>query len=299
MNIGDASVVGSRAILIAGPTASGKSATAMRLARERDGIVVNADSMQVYRELRVLTARPSIEDEQAVPHRLYGHVSVREAYSVGRWLEDVRGVLAEIAGVGKLPIIVGGTGLYFKALTEGLSPIPEIAPDVRKFWRAEGRLRPPEDLHEELRRRDPLTAAGIRTSDPQRIIRALEVIDSTGQPLCEFQEVPGEPVLAPGTWDGIVMLPDRATLHGRADLRFERMMEEGALVEAAELRDMQLDSNLPAMRALGVGPLISYLAGEASREDAMVRAKVMTRQYIKRQTTWLRKNMISWKHIDM
>ncbi len=290
-------MAGSRTILIAGPTASGKSAAALRLARELDGIVINADSMQVYRELRVLTARPTTEDERAVPHRLYGHVNVREAYSVGRWLDDVKIVLKDIEGLGKRAIIVGGTGLYFKALTEGLSPIPEIAPDVRKFWREEGRTRPPEDLHEELSRRDPLTAAGVRPSDPQRIIRALEVIDSTGRPLCEFQEVSGDPVLTPGSWDGTVILPDRATLHGRADRRFDKMLQEGALEEAARMREMQLESSLPAMRALGVAPLITYLAGEATLEDAIERGKVMTRQYIKRQTTWLRKNMISWKHV--
>jgi len=288
-------LVSKPAILIAGPTASGKSAEAMRLARDLDGIIVNADSMQVYREMRILTARPTAVDEEAVPHRLYGHVSVREWYSVARWLEDLKGVLAEIEEIGKRAIVVGGTGLYFKALTEGLSPIPDIAPDVRKFWREEGRVRPPAELHEELSRRDPLTASLVRPSDPQRIVRALEVIDSTGRPLAEFQEVPGEPLLAAGEWEGLVILPERAVLHSRADQRFDWMMQGGAMDEAGQMREMQLDPSLPAMRALGLVPLISYLTGESSLDDAVVRGKVMTRQYIKRQTTWLRKNMISWK----
>lgn len=288
-------MVGKGAILIAGPTASGKSAEGLRLARAHDGVIINADSMQVYRELRILTARPSPADESAVRHVVYGHVCVREWYSVARWLEDVGKALREIESLGKRAIIVGGTGLYFKALTEGLSPMPQIAPDVRKFWRDEGRLRPPHELHEELTRRDPLSAAGIRASDPQRIIRALEVIDSTGRPLAEFQEKPGEPLLEPGTWEGIVIMPERSQLHARADARFEAMMAAGALEEAERLKGMQLDQNLPAMRALGVAPLISHLKGEARLVDAVVRGKVMTRQYIKRQTTWLRKHMISWK----
>ncbi|MBU2581709.1 MAG: tRNA (adenosine(37)-N6)-dimethylallyltransferase MiaA [Alphaproteobacteria bacterium] len=287
-------MVGRGAILIAGPTASGKSAEALRLAHELDGMIVNADSMQVYRELRILTARPSREDEIAVRHFLYGHVGAREWYSVARWLDDVKVALEEIEGLGKRAIIVGGTGLYFKALTEGLAPIPDIPADVRKFWREEGRLRPPHELHEELTRRDPLSAAGIRPSDPQRIIRALEVIDSTGRPLAEFQEAPGQPLLAPGSFEGIVMLPERATLHERADTRFDTMIAEGALGEVEQLQAMQLDSDLPAMRALGVAPLLSHLKGEATLEDAVVRGKVMTRQYIKRQTTWLKKHMISW-----
>jgi len=290
-------LAGRRAVLIAGPTAGGKSAAALRLARGLDGVIVNADSMQVYEELRILTARPTAEEESIVPHRLYGHVSAAQAYSVARWLDDVKAVLEEIGALGKRAIFVGGTGLYFKALTAGLSPLPEIDGDVRAYWRAEGINRPPQELFAELMRRDPRTAAGLRPTDPQRIVRALEVIDSTGRPLAEFQEDPGAPLLAPGSWKGIVVLPDRATLHARANARFDRMMETGAVDEVARLKEMQLDSVLPAMRALGVGPLLEMLEGRLSREAAVERSKALTRQYIKRQSTWLRQHMISWRHI--
>lgn len=296
--MGEAGLVGRRAILIAGPTAGGKSAAALRLARGLGGVIVNADSMQVYRELRILTARPTAEEENMVPHRLYGHVSVAEAYSVARWLDDVKVVLEEIEALGKPAIFVGGTGLYFKAMTDGLSPLPEIDADVRAHWRAEGINRPPQELYAELMRRDPRTAAGLRPTDPQRIVRALEVIDSTGRPLAEFHEDPGEPLLAPGSWKGLVVLPDRATLHRRANARFDQMMASGALDEVVRIKDMQLDPVLPAMRALGVAPLLRMLDGELDREEAVERSKALTRQYIKRQSTWLRQHMISWKHIE-
>jgi len=292
-------LAGRRAVLIAGPTAGGKSAAAMRLARGLDGVIVNADSMQVYEELRILTARPTAEEERTVPHRLYGHVSAGQAYSVARWLEDVKAVLQEIEGLGKRAIFVGGTGLYFKALTAGLSPLPEIDADVRAHWRAEGISRPPQELYAELMRRDPRTAAGLRPTDPQRIVRALEVVDSTGRPLAEFQEDPGQPLLAPGLWKGIVVLPERATLHARANARFDQMLEMGAVNEVARLKEMQLASVLPAMRALGVVPLLRMLEGQLSREEAVERSKALTRQYIKRQSTWLRQHMISWKNVKI
>lgn len=288
-------MTGKRAILIAGPTASGKSAAALRLSEETGGIIVNADSMQVYQELRILSARPSAEDELAAPHRLYGHVSVREWYSVARWLDDMANALREIEGQDRPAIVVGGTGLYFKALTEGLSPMPDIEPDVREYWRNEARLRAPIELHKELKSRDPLTAGRLHPTDPQRIVRALEVFDSTGRPLAEFQETPGTPLLDEGSWEGIVILPKRETLHARADQRFDQMIEAGALQEAATISSMRLDPTLPAMRALGLAPLVDHLNGKTTLQDAILRGKVMTRQYIKRQTTWLRKNMISWK----
>lgn len=283
-----------RAILIAGPTASGKSAFAMQLARERDGVIVNADSMQVYDQLRVLTARPSVEDEEELPHRLYGHVDIRHSYSVAQWLGDVEAELQRIADEGKQAIIVGGTGLYFNALTMGLSPIPEVQPEIREYWRREAGRREPQDLFEELRKLDPLTAAGLRETDPQRIVRALEVFQSTGRPLADWQREKGLPLLSEGSWEGFVVAPDRNEIYARADKRFDQMIAEGALEEVRLVRDMGLDPGLPGMRALGVKALIDYLDGALALEEAVAASKTQTRQYVKRQLTWLRRYMISW-----
>lgn len=264
-----------------------------------DGVIVNADSMQVYNELRVLTARPGQDEERAVPHRLYGHVSARQAYSVARWLDDVRDVLAEIDRLGKRAIFVGGTGLYFNALTCGLSPMPEIDGEVRAYWRQEAQRCSAQKLYAELQRRDPLTAASVRPSDPQRIVRALEVIHSTGRPLVEWQREKGQPLLEPGSWRGLVIAPDREEIYRRADARFDLMIQEGALEEVRRLRDMQLDAQLPAMRALGVAALIDYLDGRMSLDEAVEQTKTQTRRYVKRQLTWLRQYMISWKQINL
>lgn len=287
-----------RAILIAGPTASGKSAFAMQQAREFDGVIVNADSMQVYDQLRVLTARPSVEDERLVPHRLYGHVDVRRSYSVAQWLGDVEGELERIHAAGKRAIIVGGTGLYFNALTVGLSPIPEIEAEVREYWRGEAEKRAPQELYAELNKLDPLTASGLRDSDPQRIVRALEVYQSTGRPLADWQREQGVPLLAAGNWEGFVVAPDRQEIYARADRRFDQMIDQGALEEVKVLREMQLDPGLPAMRALGVKPLIAHLEGAMSLDDAIEASKTQTRQYVKRQLTWLRRYMITWKLVN-
>ncbi len=299
MQIGVTNVSTKRAILIAGATASGKSAVGLRLAHRFDGVIVNADSMQVYAEMRVLTARPEAADERAVPHRLYGYVSVRENYSVARWLEDVQRVLVEIERLGRRPVFVGGTGLYFSALTRGLSPIPKIDGRVRAYWRAEALRRPAQELHAELARLDPLTASRTRSSDRQRIVRGLEVIQSTGRPLVLWQADTAPPLLPTRSWRGIVIARPRETLYASAEARFDQMMANGALDEVRGLRDMQIDPELPAMRALGVAPLMKHLDGEVSYETAIELAKTQTRQYIKRQLTWLRRYMISWSWVSM
>jgi len=285
-------------ILIAGPTASGKSALALALAERVGGTVINADSMQVYRELRVLTARPSPADEARVPHALYGFVPAREAYSAGRFVRDVAAAIATAREAGRRPIVVGGTGLYFKALLEGLSPIPEVREDVRAYWRAEAERRGAEALHTELEARDPVMAARLAPSDAQRIVRALEVQQSTGRSLAEWQTLKGEPVLEEADTERFVLHVDRADLHARADARFGRMLDDGALDEVRALEAMQLDPGLPAMRAIGVGPLIRLLRGDVGREDAGDLAKAETRQYIKRQETWLKRHMIAWRPIE-
>jgi tRNA dimethylallyltransferase len=287
-----------RPILIAGPTASGKSALAMQLARERGGLIVNADSMQVYRELRILTARPSPEDEAALPHRLYGHVSALEAYSVARWLEDVAGVLAEARASGATAIVVGGTGLYFKALLEGLSPIPEVPAEVRAHWRQTAIAAAPGELHAALRQRDPVMAARLAPGDTQRITRALEVIEATGRSLAAWQELPGAPLLHAEEAERIVVAPPRDALVQRADRRFDQMIAMGAVEEVARLDTLPLRADATALRALGVPHLRAHLAGTMALEVAIAAAKLATRHYIKRQETWLRRNMSAWNVYD-
>jgi tRNA dimethylallyltransferase len=285
---------GDSAILIAGPTASGKSALALRLAKARGGLIVNADSMQVYRELSVLTARPTAEDMAAAPHRLYGHVPAAETYSVGRWIGDVRAALEEAWRAGLVAIIVGGTGLYFKALTQGLSPIPAIDPQVRRYWRERMDREGAQALHAVLAARDAGTAAGLKPSDPQRVARALEVLDATGRPLREWQRLPGTPLIDVEAAERIVVALPRHEIVARADARFEAMLRAGALAEVERLGQLQLSTELPAMRALGVRPLMAHLAGRIDLATAAERSKAETRQYIKRQQTWLARNMIAW-----
>lgn len=260
-------------------------------------MVINADSMQVYRELRILTARPSAEDEARVPHVLYGFVPAREAYSAGRYIADATRALRDAEAAGLRPIIVGGTGLYFKALLEGLAPIPAIPDEVRSHWRSEAQRLGAAALHAVLAERDPAGAARTRPTDTQRIVRALEVIEATGRPLSEWQSLPGRPVLTSEEAIRLVVTLERQELYRRCDLRFDAMMGQGALEEAAALQRLDLSAELPAMNALGLRPLLMHLAGSLTRDEAVSQAKAQTRQYAKRQLTWLRRNMIAWKII--
>ncbi|MGQ0673455.1 MAG: tRNA (adenosine(37)-N6)-dimethylallyltransferase MiaA [Hyphomicrobium sp.] len=287
-----------KTILIAGPTASGKSALAMALAEHIGGRIVNADSMQVYCELSVLTARPSPDDERRVPHALYGFVPASEPYSVGRFTRDAAVAIAEARSEGQVPIIVGGTGLYFKTLLEGLSPVPAIPEDVRRHWRTEAVRLGPDQLHAELAVRDPLMASRLRPSDPQRVVRALEVIEGTGRSLGEWQRLPGIPVVGEADTVRYVLQVEGEELQHRADLRFDAMLRAGALGEVRTLAALDLDPELPAMRALGVRPLMRHLAGESDLAEAAAAAKAETWQYIRRQRTWLRRNMMTWKAIS-
>lgn len=287
-----------RAILIAGPTASGKSAWAVRLAVRHHGVVINADSMQVYRDLSVLTARPGPAELAAAPHALYGHVGGDEPYSVGRWIVDAAGAIAACQREGRLPIVVGGAGLYFKALLEGLSPIPAIPPSIREHWRAEARRLGPAALHAVLAARDWKTAAQLRPSDPQRLTRALEVLDATGRPLAEWQRDKGKPVIEERDVLRFVVSLDRDELVARADARFDAMMAAGALAEVRALAAKGYSDDVPLMRALGVRPLIAAAQGRIALAAAVAEAKIETRRYIKRQQTWLRRNMITWNGIN-
>ncbi|GGK22170.1 tRNA dimethylallyltransferase [Salinarimonas ramus] len=290
-----------RALLIAGPTASGKSALALDVARRRDGVVINADSMQVYRDLRVLTARPTAEEEAAAPHRLYGYVDGAVNHSVARWLADAAATLAEVEAAGKLPIFCGGTGLYFKALTEGLSDIPPVAEDVRAAVRAECEGRETPDLHARLAARDPAGAARLRPSDRLRVMRALEVHAATGRSIVEFWDarVPGP--LASADAEGAVrkifLAPERALVRARIDARFLAMLEDGALDEVRTLAARRLDPMLPVMRAHGVPGLIAALEGRATMAEAIAKGQADTRAYAKRQETWFRNSMPGWEWV--
>ena len=288
-------MIDKRPILIAGPTASGKSALALALAEALGGVVINADSMQVYRELRVLSARPPAEDEDRAPHKLYGHVPGREAYSAARFAREAGDAIQAARDQGLVPIVVGGTGLYFKTLIEGLSPIPAVPDDVRAHWRGEADRIGAAALHAILSDRDPLMAERLKPTDPQRLVRALEVLDATGRSLAEWQQDPGEPVLRAEDTRRFVIMPDREELRRRCDARFDLMMSGGALEEVRALVTLGLDPDLPVMRALGVRPLAELLAGEINLEDATQRAKGETRQYAKRQATWINGNMSAWK----
>ncbi len=287
-----------QAIVIAGPTASGKSALATTLARRLGGVVVNADSMQVYRELRIVTARPTPDDEALVPHRLYGHVAAADPYSVGRYVADVQAVLDEARVRGLLPVIVGGSGLYLKALFDGLSPIPPVDPDVRAHWRQVAEGAAPGALHHALAERDPEMAGWLAPGDTQRILRALEVITSTGRSLAAWQEERGVPILEAEQCARLVLGPPRSELYARVEARFEAMVAGGALDEVARLAALGLPETLPAMRAVGVPPLLRHVAGALPLAEAVAIGKQDTRNYVKRQETWLRRYMISWKRLS-
>jgi tRNA dimethylallyltransferase len=280
--------------LIAGPTASGKSKLALEMARERGAIVVNADSMQVYRDLKILTARPGEADCAAVPHRLYGFRDGSEPYSVAAWLEDLAPLVAEARAGGPPLVIAGGTGLYFRALLEGLSPVPEIAEEIRSHWRAEAERRGGPVLHNILKDRDPDMAARLQPTDPQRIARALEVLDATGRSLLGWQADAGEPLIHAEEAERIWLSPPRDELYARCDARWDQMMDDGAVEEVERLRARGLDRSLPVMRAVGVRPLAAYLGGAPDLEAACRDARTETRRYAKRQLTWARKYMISW-----
>ena len=285
-------------ILLAGPTASGKSRLALELAAKHRGIVVNADSMQVYAELRILTARPTPEDEAAAPHHLYGHVPARERYSVGRWLGDVAAVLAAARRDGLAVIIVGGTGLYFKALTEGLAAVPSIPSDLREGIREETESLPTPELHERLAAVDPEDAATIRSADRARVLRALEVFAATGRSLAEWQRTePAAPLIDPATAERIVLAPDRAELIRRIGERAEHMIERGALAEVAALAALGLDAELPAMKAIGVRELLAHRAGTLSLYETLAAINTEPRRYAKRQVTWFRHQMADWPRL--
>jgi tRNA dimethylallyltransferase len=277
-----------KAVLIAGPTASGKSALALALAQATGGVIINTDSMQVYRDLRVLTARPSVAEEALVPHRLYGHIDAAVNFSAGAWIADAAAVLAEVRGQNRLAIFTGGSGLYFKALTRGLSAVPPIPAAVRESVRARLERDGVEALHAELARHDPASAERLKPRDRTRIARALEVVEATARALTDWHREGLPPLLPPETFSALFLDPDRDALYARIDARFEAMLAAGALEEVAALAARRLDPLLPAMKAHGVPALIRHVRGEITREEAATIGRADTRHYAKRQFTWFR-----------
>jgi tRNA dimethylallyltransferase len=282
------------AILIAGPTASGKSALALTLAEKLNGVIVNADSMQVYRDLRVITARPAPEDEARVPHRLYGHVDAAENYSTGRWLKDVGARLEDIRAGGKLPILVGGTGLYFTALSTGLAAVPPIPDDIRDEVRGGLAREGVAPLGAVLDQLDPKTAARLRVNDRNRISRALEVVKATGRSLTDWHSEGMPPVLDASRVAKVFLETERTALVSRIEARFDAMLKAGALDEVRALAARNLDPTLPAMKAHGVPWLIRHLRGEIGLDEAAEGARMDTRRYARRQVTWFRNQLSDW-----
>jgi tRNA dimethylallyltransferase len=285
------------AVLIAGPTASGKSALGVKLAQGLDGVVINADSMQVYRDLRIITARPTPEEEAEAPHRLYGHVDAAVNFSVGRYAADAIRVLQDIQGR-KLPIFVGGTGLYFKALTEGLSDMPPVPEEVREQVRRESEGLETPELHRLLSQRDPETARTLRPSDRLRVQRALEVFAATGRPLVSFHGARQPGPFADVPVVKLFLAPERDELRRRIDARFLTMMDKGALDEVRALGERNLDPMLPAMRAHGVPGLLAHLRREIPLDEAIARGQGDTRRYAKRQFTWFRHQLPDWQWVE-
>ncbi|RWK42657.1 tRNA (adenosine(37)-N6)-dimethylallyltransferase MiaA [Mesorhizobium sp.] len=276
------------AILIAGPTASGKSALALDLAEHNGGVIVNTDSMQVYSVLDVLTARPTAAELARVPHFLYGHVHPSTAYSTGAWLRDLMKLIDGGKFVERPVIFVGGTGLYFRALAEGISEMPDIPQSIRDRWRYELQEQGAAKLHRILLREDSAAGMMLKPTDGQRIVRALEVLDASGRSILEWQAARGRPLIDRASTRFLVIEPDRAELVERIEARFDRMLEKGALDEVRRLAELGLDHDLPAMKAIGVRELQAAMAGELSFPEAIKRAKIATRQYAKRQATWFR-----------
>ncbi len=282
---------GKDALLIAGPTASGKSALALAIAKATGGVVVNADSMQLYDGLRVLTARPTPEEEAGAEHRLYGFVDPRIAFSVGDYVRAAAPLLAELKQERRLAVLVGGTGLYFRALTDGLADVPPIPAELM----AQVEAMPPGQLHEALSREDPDSAARLSPADAPRLQRALAVVRATGLTLGAWRRDATAPVLGPGRWTGLFLAPEREALYARIDLRFEAMMAEGALDEAAAIRDLDLPGNRGVMKAHGMPHLIAHLEGRLQLEEAIRLGQRDTRNYAKRQFTWARRFMTDWR----
>jgi len=285
------------AILIHGPTASGKTELSIEIARKLDGEIVNADSMQVYRELKVISARPEEAEMDGVPHHMFGHVPVSERFSTGQWLEQARPVIEDIQKRGKTAVVVGGTGLYLLALTHGLSDIPPVPEEVRHEVLEVAKAEGVRGLKVRLQVVDPEAASRINENDRQRLSRAYEVWLATGKPLTSFQNNRSKPVLNADEWLGVALTPPRSKLYARIDRRFEGMLMEGAMEEARDLVRLGIDHELPAMKAHGMPWLSAFIRGEIDSATAAENAKRDTRRYAKRQFTWIGRQFPFWPRI--
>ncbi|MGO1118211.1 tRNA (adenosine(37)-N6)-dimethylallyltransferase MiaA [Rhodovibrionaceae bacterium A322] len=279
------------AVILVGPTASGKSALGLALAKAFDGVIINADSLQVYEDLRVISARPDDADLAQAPHRLYGTLPAREACTAGRWRSLALKEMAEASAAGKLPILVGGTGLYLSSLVDGLSPMPQVPPGVREAARTRFEQLGREAFIEELRERDPVSADRLHANDTQRLLRAWEVFEASGEPLSAWQEKDRVDA-APYHFLWLAMMPDRDRLYDNCNRRFEQMVEQGALEEVRALIAQELPEDCMALRALGVPELADYLAGRCDLDEAVAAAQQSTRRYAKRQLTWLKTQVV-------
>lgn len=271
-----------RVALIAGPTASGKSALAIALARAANGVVINADASQVYADLQILSARPSPEEMAQAPHRLFGHIDGAEACTAARWAAEARAEISKAHDECRLPILVGGTGLYLRTLLDGIAPVPDIDPDIRATIRA----LPVAQAHAALTKEDPEAAARLAPADTSRVARALEVVRSTGKPLSEWQKHKSGGIGDRITLSPLILLPPRDWLIDRCDRRFGQMVDGGAGAEVEALLARNLSPDLPVMRAIGVPEIASWLSGEIAHETMLERGRIATRQYAKRQYTW-------------
>jgi tRNA dimethylallyltransferase len=287
-----------RAVLIAGPTASGKSALALAVAERLGGVIINTDSMQVYRDLAIITARPGAADAARAGHLLYGHVDAAENYSVGRFVADAAAALIQARTQSRVPVFAGGSGLYFKALTRGLAAIPPVDAAIRTAIRARLEAGGVAALHVELARRDPATAARLNPADRIRIARALEVFEATGRAISDWHRDGLPPLLEPAHVAKVFLAPERAALYRRIDARFDAMLAAGALEEVRALHARRLDPLLPAMKAHGVPWLIRHLEGEMPLTAAAEAGKRDTRHYAKRQFTWFRHQLADWPRVD-
>ncbi|MCP4393693.1 MAG: tRNA (adenosine(37)-N6)-dimethylallyltransferase MiaA [Alphaproteobacteria bacterium] len=276
------------ALIVAGPTASGKSSLAIKLAKELNGVIINADSMQIYKELSIITARPSPKDGATVPHTLYGAISGFEECDAAKWCGLAASEMKRTWNNGKLPIITGGTGMYIKSLTDGLSPIPDIDETIRTETRALADEIGAAALHEQLHQHDKATADRLKPNDAQRICRAWEVLKSTGKPMSYWRSQPNTPVISANFFT-IVLAPDRNILYQRCNNRFEKMLkEDGAIEEIKNLISLNIPKTNTIMKALGVPEVIDYLNGNINIDEAISKASQTTRNYAKRQLTWLR-----------
>jgi tRNA dimethylallyltransferase len=284
-------------ILINGPTASGKTALAIALAERLGGVIINADSMQVYQDLRVLTARPSIEEEARAPHLLFGDVDAAVRFSTGQWLAAAQAAIVEAQSQGWRPIVVGGTGLYFRALTEGLADAPPLTTRIEALVQAEVAA-DPEGAHRRLASIDPAAATRISPNDHVRLIRALGIFEMTGETITSLQAQSRTDEVSKGDWVRIVLHPDRTTLYRAIEDRFDVMLEMGAPEEARALAERCLDPVLPAMKAHGMPAFAAYFRGEMSLDEVRAKAVLDTRHYAKRQFTWIRNQMRDWTVIE-